>query len=141
MHISLTRLKLHSPLLLGGFVKGANASIAQIQRARGFQGGALLVDSWFTFWTISGWESEAAMRAFRDAGAHGAIMPKLLDWCCEASVASWEAEALPDWPQAHAQMLALGRSSKVKRPNRNHLAGKIAPIRPWFPERPIPAKA
>jgi hypothetical protein len=135
MHISVTRLKLRSPFYLFGFVREAKRSIAQAEATPGFQSGALLVDQWFTFWTATAWDSPDAMRAFRNSGAHGAVMPKLLDWCNEASVVALEAPALPDWSAIYDAMVERGRSSKVRHPSRKHLAGIIDPMRPWAPSR------
>ena len=69
----------------------------QVKRAKGFVIGGLLPDSERTFWTMTVWENRAAMLAFMTSGAHKQAMPKLLDWCDEASVAGWEQEdsALP----------------------------------------------
>ncbi len=80
------------------------------------------------FWTVTAWEDEAAMRSFRGSGAHMKAMPKLLDWCDEASVAHWEQEGaeLPLWSEAHRRMVAEGRLSKVRRPSAAQLAKKIA---------------
>lgn len=42
-----------------------------------------------TFWTITAWENAETMNTFRTSGAHLAVMPKLLNWCDEASVVHW----------------------------------------------------
>ena len=70
----------------------------------------------------------AAMKAYRDAGAHRGAMPKLLDWCDEASVVHWDQEdsRLPDWPDAYQRMVSEGRPSKVKQPSQAQTAKQIA---------------
>lgn len=137
MHISVTRLHLRSLLFLYPFVRGTEAAIGQLRASAGFVSGRLLVDRWFTFWTVSAWDSAEAMRAFRDSGAHREIMPKLLDWCDEASVAAWTGEGLPDWSEVHTRMAQAGRPSRLKTSSRRHREAIIAPIRPTFPARPI----
>jgi hypothetical protein len=59
-------------------------------------------------------------------------MPKLLDWCDEASVAHWtqESSAMPSWPEAYERMIKQGRPSKVRRPSPAHLAHNLPPPRP-----------
>jgi Domain of unknown function (DUF3291) len=119
--VSLTRLRLRSLRFLPQFVVLNERAVRQLRNAAGFGRGKLLMDRGLSFWTMSLWEDEASMRAFRDRGAHRAVMPKLLGWCDEASVAHWSAETgeLPDWPEAHARMTAEGRASQVRLPSAN----------------------
>lgn len=69
------------------------------------------------------------MRAYRITGAHLRAMPKLLNWCDEASVAHWEdeGEELPNSPTVQERMRAIGRTSKVRHPSVAHAAEKTAP--------------
>jgi hypothetical protein len=43
------------------------------------------------------------MRSFRGSGAHSQVMPRLAEWCDEASYAHWTSpdDAVPMWPEAH----------------------------------------
>jgi heme-degrading monooxygenase HmoA len=50
----------------------------QVVRAPGFLGSKLLIDRKHTYWTLTMWEDERAMKAFRGSGAHAAVMPKLV---------------------------------------------------------------
>ncbi len=88
-----------------------------------------------TFWTMSIWNDELAMRAYRNTEAHKLAMPKLQFWCDEASVVHWELEdeIFPGWPQAHERMVKLGRLSKVKRPSLTHSLHQIAT--PHYPSK------
>ena len=70
------------------------------------------------------------MRNFMRSGAHGAVMPKLLNWCDEASVVDWESLALPEWDQAEAQMRGAGRTSRVRHPSPAQARGETVPAWP-----------
>ncbi len=62
------------------------------------------------------------MRRYMTSGDHIKAMPKLLDWCDEASTAHWlqdDASAL-EWLEADRRMRAEGRPSKVLYPSSNH---------------------
>jgi heme-degrading monooxygenase HmoA len=61
----------------------------QIAHADGFLGGRLLVDKRNTYWTLTTWQTEAAMKKFRGSGPHAKVMPKLMGWCDEAAYAHW----------------------------------------------------
>jgi heme-degrading monooxygenase HmoA len=126
--ISVTRLRIRSIFYLPQFVWHALKSERQAERSNGFLSGRVMRDKGNAFWTVTAWENEAAMRAYRGAGAHMKAMPKLLDWCDEASIAHWEqpGEELPAWADAHSRMAAEGRMSKVKHPSEAQLAKFIA---------------
>ena len=119
--VSLTRLRVRSWRFMPGFFWYALRSEAQVRGAAGFLRGALHPDLPFTFWTMTAWESEAAMRAYMTSGPHKAAMPKLMRWCDQASVARrlQETDALPSWDEADRRM-RQGRASKVNHPAPGH---------------------
>ena len=120
--VSLTRLRVRSIRFLPAFALHALRTQRQVERASGFKGGALLPDRDWTFWTMTAWESQASMRAYMTNGAHKQAMPKLMQWCDEASVAHWEQEdaTLPSWSEADGRMRTTGRVSKVLHPSPAH---------------------
>lgn len=120
--VSLTRLRVRSVRFVPGFAWYAVQSNAQVSRAGGFLGKDLLADREWTFWTMTAWESRAAMLAYMTSGAHKRAMPKLMEWCDEASVAHWEQEdaRLVGWEEADRRMRATGRASKVRYPSAAH---------------------
>ena len=125
--VSVTRLRVHSAWYLAPFLWRAMKIMRQARRSSGFLGGKLLVDAKKTFWTLTAWEDGAAMNVFRTQGAHGGVMPKLLDWCDEASVVHWSqmTDALPSWQEAHYRMVKEGRPSKVRHPSPAQVAYEI----------------
>ena len=127
--ISITRLRVRSLHYLPGFIWYAVLSARQAKRASGCLGVRLLREANNTFWTNTAWQDEAAMRAFMLAGSHKKAMPKLLEWCDEASVVHWiqESAELPSWDTAHRRMVEEGRRSKVNHPSPEHLAYAIPP--------------
>jgi hypothetical protein len=120
--VSLTRLRIRSMRFMPLFALYTWRSLRQVRSSPGFQDGGLLADRDRTFWTMTAWDSQQSMRAYMISGAHKAAMPKLLDWCDEASVAHWEQETatLPSWTEADARMRATGRVSKVRHPSPEH---------------------
>jgi hypothetical protein len=80
------------------------------------------------FWTITRWNSESDMRAWRGSGAHGKSMSKLAVWCDEASVARWEANdstAFPTWQECYRHLTESGRFTPVDRPSPDQIERKI----------------
>ena len=142
LFISVTRLRIRSVRFLPLFALHTFRSVRQVKAASGFQGGSLLNDRQWTFWTLTTWQSEASMRAFMTSGAHRVAMPRLLDWCDEASVVHWEQpeDMPPSWTDADRRMREAGRASKVRHPSPQHAtmdfrkprvtrAGPIRPMR------------
>jgi len=137
MMISVTRLRLRSWTYLPEFMWHTWRSVRQLRRAPGFLVGKTALEARLTFWTLTKWETEKAMREFRGSGAHAQAMPRLAKWCDEASVAHWaeEMEGLPSWQQASARLAAGGRPSRVEHPSADHLKGKFAEPRIGRSER------
>ena len=128
MFVSLTRLRLRSIRFLPAFAVHAVRTRSQVQRAQGYVTGSLLPDREWTFWTMTGWDTQESMRAYMLSGAHKVAMPKLMEWCDEASVAHWEqeTEALPGWVEADRRMREMGRVSKVRWPSATHAGMRYA---------------
>jgi quinol monooxygenase YgiN len=130
MFVSVTRLRLRSIRFLPAFFWHAEASTRQVRRSPGFAGGYLANQGGLTFWTVTLWADEAAMRAYRSTAAHRAAMPKLLRWCDEASVAHWRQEGGEEAPPPDTVRQRLGqegRLSKVAHPSAAHAAGTVQP--------------
>lgn len=110
------------------FLWGTFLSQRQIERTPGFFGGRLLIDSGLTFWTLTVWESEQAMKRFRSSGAHARVMSRLPEWCNEAAYAHWveTADPIPTWDEAHERLVAEGRLSRVEHPSKNHSDRRFA---------------
>jgi hypothetical protein len=134
---SLTRLRLCSIFTLPAFAKAARESSAQAAAAPGFIEGAVLAEGRLVFWTRTSWESEAAMKAYRSAAAHGAVMPKLMDWCDEACVTHWEGAVEKDWDALYARMARDKRMSKVRKPTKAQQEGRFGPMLRWSPEQVV----
>jgi heme-degrading monooxygenase HmoA len=141
--IGVTRLRVRSIRFLPPFTMHFLRTRRQVRKAPGFQGGSLLADRSWTFWTMTAWDSQESMRRYMTTAPHRATMPYLLDWCDEASVVHWNQPeaALPSWLEADKRMRENGRASKVRNPSPEHAtlsyqpprvtaAGKIAPKRP-----------
>ncbi|MBM3803033.1 MAG: DUF3291 domain-containing protein [Acidimicrobiia bacterium] len=120
--VSVTRLRLRLVRYLIPFLAHTVLSSLQARRSTGNLGLKLLRDANRTFWTLSIWQREEDMRSFMMSGAHRRAMPKLLNWCDEASVAHWSQESsrLPAWDQAHRNLVERGRPSKVRFPSSSH---------------------
>jgi len=71
------------------------------------------------FWTMTVWQDESALSAFRITPPHRHAMPKLLERCDDAAVVHWnqESEGVPDRESAERCMAESGRLSTVNRPS------------------------
>ena len=139
--ISVTRLRIRAIRFLPGFALLAMRTGDQVRRAPGFAGGAILSDRGWTFWTMTAWDDEVSMRRYIAVGSHRVAMPRLIDWCDEASVVHWTQPdaALPTWVEADRRMRAEGRTSRVRHPSPHHaaLAYRAPRLAAGAPLRPI----
>lgn len=124
MFTSVTRLRVRLLRYLPTFLWMTHWSQRQVVRANGFCGGRLLVDAHLTFWTVTVWESEPAMKAYRGAQSHGKAMPRLAVWCDEAAYTHWaqEYDGAPSWEEAWEHLKKDGRLSRVEHPSSDHEA-------------------
>jgi hypothetical protein len=128
--ISATRLRVTSIFFLPGFIIANESSVKQLLKTTGFLGGKELIDKRLTFWTLTMWDAEAAMREFRNSSPHRKAMRKLPIWCDEASYVHWtqEEEQLPNWKTVFGNFIAEGRTSKVRNPSKDHLSKNFPEI-------------
>jgi hypothetical protein len=128
MLASVTRLRVRSVRYIPAFVWETFLAQRQVVHAPGFLGGRLLIDEGRTFWTLTVWETEQTMKAFRGSEPHAKVMPRLVEWCNEASYAHWIANgtAVPSWPEAYEQLVDGGRLSRVAHPSPSHDAQHFA---------------
>ncbi|MBW4575810.1 MAG: DUF3291 domain-containing protein [Aphanothece sp. CMT-3BRIN-NPC111] len=126
--VSATRLRIRSPLSLPAFSWSLLFTTRQTINTPGFLGGKLWSDANRAFWTLTLWEEQAAMKIYRNSGAHRAVMPRIQDWCDEASVVHWQQEDsnLPDWLEVHRRMVADGFFTKLSKPSPAHLERNIS---------------
>ena len=126
---SITRLRVRSIRYMPEFLFRALASVRQARRSDGCLGADIRREVQLIFWTRTLWQDEQSMRTFIMTGAHRVVMPKILDWCDEASLAHWQqnSDNLPDWSTAMTRMKTDGRTSRVRNPSPGHLRGETVP--------------
>jgi hypothetical protein len=119
---SITRLRIRSIRFMPQFIVHTIRTVKQVKSAGGYLGGSLLADRELAFWTMTLWREENDMRRYMTSGAHIEAMPRLLDWCDEASMAHWlqDDASVPEWLEADRRMRAEGRPSRVRYPSSNH---------------------
>jgi hypothetical protein len=117
--VSITRLRVRHWKYLPAFLIQALRSKYQAKSSPGSLAVSVLRDKDRAFWTRTVWTDETAMRAFMNSGVHRRGMPRLLEWCDEASVAHWvqDGTELPSWRDAYRGMREKGRRSRVNRPS------------------------
>jgi hypothetical protein len=125
--VAVTRLRIRSFRFLLPFVWRTWRSFRQAKHAAGSLGVKLRIAEGLAFWTLTVWQGESAMNAFRITLPHRDAMPKLLEWCDEAALGHWNQESagLPDWETAERRMAESGRLSKVNHPSADQRAGRL----------------
>ena len=134
--ISVTRLRVRSVRFLPLFAVGTWRSVAQIRRTPGFLAGQLAIGRRRTYWTVTMWESQSAMQAYRNS-------PERTCVCCapcwrgltKAAAVHWEQSdgTMPSLSEVVERLSREGRLSKLLYPSPAHANGQA------WPDRQIPA--
>jgi hypothetical protein len=124
---AITRLRLRKLHLVPLLLLGAFRSRRQALASDGCLAADVRMVGARLFWTRTLWRDADAMRGFMRGGPHRAVMPKLLDWCDEASLADWPSDTLPEWTEAEAQLRSIGRLSRVRHPSPAQARGETSP--------------
>jgi hypothetical protein len=127
--VSITRLRLRSGWYLPEFIWRSMRSLSQARKAEGSLAATVRNQPGLIFWTRTVWRDSDATRAFTLSGAHKSAMPRMLDWCSEASLVHWESpsEALPGWEEAEARLRSEGRTNTLRHPSPAHARGETLP--------------
>ncbi len=125
--IAVTRLRVRSVRFLLPFAWHTWRSFRQAKRAAGNIGVRVRKAEGLAFWTLTAWQDEGAMKAYRIALPHRDAMPKLLEWCDEAAVGHWHQDSaeLPDWETAERRLAESGHLSKVHHPSADQRSGRL----------------
>lgn len=131
--VSVTRLRARSMRFLPAILLHTWRIRKQLKRSSGFLGGYLASGPRLALWTVTLWEDQIAMRAFRSERAHLRAMPELMGSCDEASYVNWTSEgaAIPE-PNEAANRLKFGHTSKLRFPSAAQASGE-----PW-PDGKVP---
>lgn len=125
--VSITRLRVRAYRYLPAFLVQAFRCAWQAKVSKDCLSVSIMRQAHRTFWTRTVWTDVSAMKAFMRSGVHRRVMPSLLEWCDEASVADWvkESQEPPSWEEVHRRMRRDGRPSKVNRPSGAHVRFEI----------------
>ena len=124
---AVTRLRLRSLRFVPLLIVAAIRARRQARTSDGCLAADTRTERGRVFWTRTLWRDAAAMHGFARRDAHGAAMPRLQDWCDEASVVHFEHGTLPDWDEAEARLRDAGRVSRVRHPSPAHARGETVP--------------
>jgi hypothetical protein len=116
MFISVTKLKVRSVWRLASFFMKTMPSLKQAQKAPGNLFAETHNFDLLTYGTLSGWESEAAMRGYRNSGAHLEAMKVSRAMTVLLQSSHFETEERPTLADALARMEADPKSIKYRQP-------------------------
>lgn len=98
MYVTITYLKLKSPLKLPKFLKHVYNILAQLKSSdvKSFRTSGVLVNHY----TVSLWSDEKSMKKFARSGAHQKAMKDVKNIATEVKVYTYKSDRLPDWTKA-----------------------------------------
>lgn len=103
-----SRLELRSLRDVPGFLRAAMAVRQQVLHAPGALGVSLIAQPLAkTFWTLSSWQSQAALDTFTGAEPHRSTMARFRPRMREGTFVTWPVppeDVTPTWPDAQARI-------------------------------------
>lgn len=135
--VSVTRLRVKSIFLLIPFLRANEAIVKQLKVSNGLLKGKELMDKKLTFWTITLWDNEESMKAFRSSSSHRMAMQHLPKWCNEASYHHWvqEGNQFQDWSTISEKLFSEGKLSKVRNPSDAQISNRFPKLKWTIIER------
>jgi hypothetical protein len=99
----------------------------QAKNAEGNLGIRLRKTGGLRFWTLTIWENENALKAYRNIILRGKVMLRARHWFDENSAAHWEQEStgMPSWEDAASLLKEHGHLSKVDQPSGTQKSGQV----------------
>lgn len=134
--VSMTRLRLRSPLLLPIFLWHNERIVQQIKQAPGFIEGKIMAALDLSMWTITIWDSDASLCRFYQQGSHGRATGYRQHWASEAVIGRYplsrdacpsQAVELPSWSDVAQLLTQTGSFSNVQHPSRDQLQRFVPP--------------
>jgi hypothetical protein len=91
--VAITRLRVRAWRYMPALLIQAFRSARQASLLGDCHSTAVLREAHRTFWTITIWADETAMRNYMSSGIHRRVMPKLAHWCDEGSEVHWSQDS------------------------------------------------
>ncbi len=120
----VTRLRLRDPALFDEFFASAVAVADQAKNSDANLAADVFADANNVYWTLTAWQARGPMQAFVGSEPHLSTMPRLDDWCDEATFVDWEQSSpdLPDWRASYERLIADGHVASLSHPSEAHQA-------------------
>ncbi|ELS32775.1 MULTISPECIES: hypothetical protein [Pseudanabaena] len=126
-YLSMTRLKLKSPLYLIPFFIQNKKILNQLRASQGFVKGKILAAPNLSMWTVTLWSSEEDLRAFYLNGEHGETIEKINEWSSDSVRCHQltESDAIPSWENIRLQLTKSGRFRDLTEPSFDQISREI----------------
>jgi hypothetical protein len=127
-YLSLTRMKLRSPVFLPIFITHSLRIFSQLRKVPGLIIGKAIAASDLSMWTATLWESEATLHQFYRTGAHHQAAQFITQWASEAvqQRLTVSSHQIPSWKEAAQILTTTGHFYTLNFPSRNHLDHTIS---------------
>jgi hypothetical protein len=126
-YLSMTRLRLKSPLYLIPFFVQNEKILSQLRASQGFIKGKVLAAPNLSMWTATLWASEQDLRAFHLNGEHGETIEKIDEWSSDSARCHQltESDKIPSWENVRLELIKSGRFRDLTEPSCDQINREI----------------